>query len=57
MDILTYAKQLEGRMKERLEEFNADQDEVLKIGHALTFIREIIAELKQFASAYKFNSE
>ena len=57
MDILTYAKQLEGRMKERLEEFTTDQDEILKIGHALTFIREIIAELKQFASTYKFNSE
>lgn len=57
MDILTYAKQLEGRMKERLEEFNADQDEILKIGHALTFIREIIAELKQFASTYKFTDE
>ena len=57
MDILTYSKQLEARMKERLEEFNADQDEILKVGHALTFIREIIAELKQFASTYKFNSE
>src|SRR5690606_22729081 len=57
MDILTYAKQLEGRMKERLEEFNADQDEILKIGHALTFIREIIAELKQFASNYRFTDE
>lgn len=57
MDILTYSKQLENRMKERLEEFNIDQDEMLKVGHALNFIREIIAELKQFASTYKFTSE
>lgn len=57
MDILTYSKQLESRMREQLEEFNADQDEILKVGHALTFIREIIAELKQFASTYKFTSE
>ncbi|MCK6617162.1 MAG: RteC domain-containing protein [Cyclobacteriaceae bacterium] len=57
MDILTYSKQLESRMKERLENFNPDQDEILKTGHALTFIREIIAELKQFASTYKFTDE
>lgn len=57
MDILTFSKQLEIRMKERLDEFNADQDEILKVGHALTFIREIIAELKRFANTYKFTSE
>lgn len=57
MDILTYSKQLESRMRERLEEFNADQDDILKVGHALTFIRQIIAELKQFSSTYKFDSE
>lgn len=44
-------------MKERLEEFDADQNEILKVGHALTFIREIITELKQFSSTYKFASE
>lgn len=57
MDIMTFSKQLESRMKERLENFNPDQDEILKTGHALTFIREIIAELKQFASTYKFTDE
>lgn len=57
MDILTFSKQLESRMKERLNEFSADQDEILKAGHVLTFIREIIAELKQFCSSYKFTDE
>lgn len=57
MNILTFSNQLESRMKERLAQFNADQDEIVKVGQALTFIRETIAELKQFAGAYKFNSE
>jgi hypothetical protein len=57
MDILTFSKQLEGRMKEGLEEFNGDQEAILKTGHALSFIREIITELKQFSSTYKFTDE
>lgn len=57
MDIITFSEQLQIRMKEQLVELNADQDELSKIGHALAFIREIIAELKQFTSTYKFVSE
>lgn len=57
MDITTFSEQLQTRMKEKLGELNTDQDELLKLGNALTFIRTIIGELKGFVSKYKFESE
>jgi hypothetical protein len=57
MDILTFSTKLECRMKERLNESDADCDEIFKTGQALTFIRDIITELKQFVLTYAFTDE
>lgn len=57
MNIITFSDQLQLRMKGSLADLNADEDEVVKIGNALTFLRQITKELKQFTSAYKFKEE
>ena len=57
MDITTFSDQLQIRMKERLDELNADQEELEKLGSALTFVRMILGELKEFVQQYKFRSE
>lgn len=57
VDILTFADQLQSRVKERIDDPNTGQDELTRIGSLLSFIRGIIAELKTFTSTYKFTDE
>lgn len=57
IDIITFSEQLQSRVKERLDELNTDQDELMNIGSFLSFIRSVIEELKAFASTYKFSGE
>lgn len=57
MNIIAFSDQLQLRMKESLADLNTDEDEVIKIGNALTFLRQITKELKQFTSTYKFKEE
>lgn len=56
-DIITFSEQLQSRVKQRLDDFNKDQDELIDIGKLLSFIRGIIDELKSFTLTYKFSSE
>lgn len=57
MNIIEYAEGLQARMKQELDNLNAEQDEIIKIGKTLTFIRGLITELKAFTRNYKFQSQ
>lgn len=57
MNIIEFSESLQVRMKQELENLNTNQDEIIKIGKALSFIREVIAELKAFTRNYKFQNQ
>lgn len=57
MNIIEFAESLQARVKQELDNLNADQDEIIKIGKTLTFIRGLIAELKAFTRNYKFQNQ
>jgi len=57
MNIITFSEQLQVRMKEYLSERNPDQDDLTRTGNAITFLRQVILDLKRFASVYKFKDE
>lgn len=44
-------------MKLELDTLNPDQDEIIKLGKTLSFIRELITELKVFTRNYKFQNQ
>lgn len=54
MDILTFSEQLQTGLKERLTNIIVHQDQIAKLGEALAFVREIVAELKSFTIRYQF---
>jgi hypothetical protein len=56
MNIIEFAESLQAKMKQELDNLNADHDEIIKIGKTLTFIRELIKELKAFTRNYKFQN-
>lgn len=57
MNIIEFAKQLEDRMKDRLDQIKEYQGEIFEIGHQLTIVRESFYELRDFANIYKFADE
>lgn len=57
MSIIEFSEGLEVKMKQELDNLNADQDEIVKIGKTLSFIRELITELKEFTRNYKFQNQ
>lgn len=57
MNIIEFSESLQTKMKQELESLNTDQDEIVKIGKTLSFIRELIGELKTFTRNYKFESQ
>ncbi|MBX2896825.1 MAG: RteC domain-containing protein [Cyclobacteriaceae bacterium] len=57
MNIIQFSASLEAKMKLELDTLNADQDEIIKIGKTLSFIRELITELKVFTRNYKFQNQ
>lgn len=57
MNIIEFSEGLQAKMKQELDTLNADQDEIMKIGKVLAFIRELICELKAFTQDYKFQSQ
>lgn len=57
VDIITFAGQLQSRVKERIDALDTAQDDLLRIGHLLSFMRSIIEELKVFTSKYSFADE
>jgi hypothetical protein len=57
MNIIEFAESLQAKMKQERGNLNTDQDEIIKIGKTLTFIRELIKELKAFARNYKFQNQ
>lgn len=56
-NIIEFSEGLQAKMKQELESFNTDQDEIIKNGKTLSFIRELIGELKVFTRNYKFVNE
>lgn len=56
-DIFAFSEQLTARMKEKLDEIKPDQDELLKIGEVISFIRGLIEELKEQLTECKFKNE
>lgn len=57
MNIIEYSEGLQARMKQELDKLDTYQDEIIKIGKTLTFIRELISELKTFTRNYKFRNQ
>ena len=57
MDILLFSENLQAGLREKINEFNVEQDELLKVGSLMTVIRQTITELKTFTSKYKFQDE
>lgn len=57
MNIIEFSESLEAKMKQELDSLSSDQDEIIKVGKTLTFIRELISELKTFARNYKFQNQ
>ena len=57
MNIIEFSDSLQGRMKQELETMAIDQDEIIKVGKTLSFIRELIRELKAFTRNYKFQNQ
>src|SRR5258708_38252445 len=57
IDIITFSDQLQNRMKKGLDDLKSVQDEQLRARKALTFIKEIIGELRTFTCAYVFRNE
>ncbi|MBX2968251.1 MAG: RteC domain-containing protein [Cyclobacteriaceae bacterium] len=56
MNIIEFSEGLQAKIKQELDTLNTDQDEIIKIGKVLTFIRGMITELKEFTRSYKFQS-
>ncbi len=57
MNIIQFSESLQGKMKQELDSLNTDQDEIIKIGKLITFIRGLINELKTFTRNYKFQNQ
>lgn len=57
MNIIEFSESLQARMKQELDTLNTDHDEIGKIGKAITFVRELINELKVFTRNYKFETQ
>jgi hypothetical protein len=57
MNIIEFAESLQAKMKQELDTLNTNQDEIVKIGKRLSFIRELIKELKAFTQKYKFQNQ
>lgn len=57
MNIIEFSDGLQVRMKQELETPAVDQDELIKVGKTLSFIRELIRELKAFTRNYKFKDQ
>lgn len=57
MNIIEFAESLQAKMKQQLDNLNMEQDEIIKIGKVLTFIRGLITELKAFTRNYKFQNQ
>jgi hypothetical protein len=57
MNIIEFAESLRAKMKQELDNLNTDQDEIIKIGKVLTFIRGLITELKAFTRNYEFQNQ
>lgn len=57
MNIIEFAEGLQAKMKQELDDLNADQDEIIKLGKTLTSIRNLISELKAFTRNYTFQSQ
>lgn len=53
MDIITFSEGLQKRLKE-IDSLTSGQEDLLKTGQALRFMREIMTELKQFTVKYSF---
>src|SRR5690349_13458174 len=57
MDIATFSERLQKRIKDRLDNLDINNSEIFQIGSAITFLREIIYELKNFTIKYDFNND
>lgn len=57
MNIIEFAEGLQAKMKQELDDLNADQDEIIKLGKTLTSIRNMISKLKAFARSYTFQRQ
>lgn len=57
ISIIEFSENLQTRMKQELDNLNAGQDEIIRIAKTLTFIRELISELKAFTRGYKFRNQ
>jgi hypothetical protein len=57
INIIEFSDGLQSRMKQELETLAIDQDEIIKVGKTLSFIRELIRELKAFTRNYKFQNQ
>lgn len=57
MNIIEFSEGLQAKMRLELDKLDANQDEIVKIGKTLTFIRELISELKAFTRNYKFQNQ
>lgn len=57
MNIIEFSESLEAKMKQELDTLNTDQDEIIKIGKLITFIRSLLTDLKGFVTSYKFQSK
>lgn len=55
MDIITFSEELQKRLKE-IGDLDSGEDDLQRLGKAVTNIREIIAELKRFTVKYSFRN-
>jgi len=57
MNIIQFSEGLQAKMKQELTALNTEQDEITNTGKLLTFIRNLISELKEFTRSYRFQSQ
>lgn len=57
MDITTYCENLNSGMQEQLSLLDQDAGDLVKISQTLTFLRQLIGELKSFVRTYQFKSD
>lgn len=55
--IIEFSDGLQSKMKQELENLATDQDEIIKVGKTLSFIRELTRELKAFTRNYNFQNQ
>lgn len=55
MDIMTFSEGLQKRLKE-IGDLDSAEDDLLRLGKAVTNVRGIIAELKRFTVKYSFKN-